>query len=220
MCGSPASGSPVDGFTCKRSDAPLHRPGARTRDRALRHTRAPPVRGAASRRRKAARFARRGGDQRPGSGSARLRDLARRRARHGDQKTPRAASKGFVALGIASAVTHRSKRRLYGLKHLAPLREAAAPPRGALARPQPRPAEHGIARRCGRRKRGLRGPGARPVPLHSPALPPLERREFELGELDKWLDLADRAIRRAQRALELHAAALGPSAGPSDPCGA
>ena len=36
---------------------------------------------------------------------------------------------GFVRLGVASEVTHRSKRRLYGLKHLAPLREAAAPPR-------------------------------------------------------------------------------------------
>ena len=40
---------------------------------------------------------------------------------------------GFVRLGIVSEVTHRSKRRLYGLKHLAPLREAAAAPR----RPQP-----------------------------------------------------------------------------------
>ena len=69
---------------------------------------------------------------------------------------------------------------------------------------------HGIAR----------GPCApAPVLAPSPHLPPLERREFELGELDKWLDLADRAIRRAQRALELHAAALGPSGGPSDPCG-
>ena len=40
---------------------------------------------------------------------------------------------GFVVLGVAAEVTHRSKRRLYGLKHLAPLREATAPPR----RPQP-----------------------------------------------------------------------------------
>ena len=40
---------------------------------------------------------------------------------------------GFVMLGIVSEATHRSKRRLYGLKHLASLREAAAPPR----RPHP-----------------------------------------------------------------------------------
>ena len=36
---------------------------------------------------------------------------------------------GFLELGIFSEVTHRAKLRLYGLKHLAPLREAAAPPR-------------------------------------------------------------------------------------------
>jgi hypothetical protein len=39
----------------------------------------------------------------------------------------------FVERGVAIAVTQRSKRRLYGLKHLAPLREEAAPPR----RPMP-----------------------------------------------------------------------------------
>ena len=33
----------------------------------------------------------------------------------------------FTILGIAIEVTHRSKRRLYGLKHLAPLRETTAP---------------------------------------------------------------------------------------------
>jgi hypothetical protein len=41
----------------------------------------------------------------------------------------------FVERGIAIGVTHRAKRRLYGLKHLAPLREEAAPPdAGAAAR--------------------------------------------------------------------------------------
>jgi hypothetical protein len=51
----------------------------------------------------------------------------------------------FVERGIAIEVTHRSKRRLYGLKHLAPLREEAAPPRarppgvGAAARRAERP---------------------------------------------------------------------------------
>ena len=73
---------------------------------------------------------------------------------------------GFVRLGIVSEVTQRSKRRLYGLKHLAPLREAAAPPR----RPQPgrrpgRPSAVGIddvRRRCKR-------DAATPRPLPSPA---------------------------------------------------
>ena len=36
---------------------------------------------------------------------------------------------GFVVLGIATEVTHRAKRRLYGLRHLAPLREVTAPAR-------------------------------------------------------------------------------------------
>jgi hypothetical protein len=104
---------------------------------------------------------------------------------------------GFVVLGIASEVTHRSKRRLYGLKHLAPLREAAAPPR----RPLP-------GRLPGRPSRALGGAGngastERPPRLApSPPLPPLERKEFEFGELDRWLDLADQAIRRAERILQ------------------
>jgi hypothetical protein len=41
---------------------------------------------------------------------------------------------GFVVQGLASEMTHRSKRRLYGLTHLAPLRAATTAPR----RPQPR----------------------------------------------------------------------------------
>jgi hypothetical protein len=104
---------------------------------------------------------------------------------------------GFVVLGIAGEMTHRSKRRLYGLKHLAPLRETAAPPR----RPLP-------GRRPGR-------PSGAPFPTSDanegpvttepvrppPPLPPLERREYEFGELDRWLDLADQAFRRAQRVL-------------------
>ena len=36
---------------------------------------------------------------------------------------------GFVVHGLAREVTHRSKRRLYGLIHLAPLQDATAPPR-------------------------------------------------------------------------------------------
>jgi hypothetical protein len=103
---------------------------------------------------------------------------------------------GFVVLGIASEVTHRSKRRLYGLKHLAPLRGIAAPPR----RPVP-------SRRSGRpigspfgRSDGNEGIVSVRPPF--PPLPPLERREYEFGELDRWLDLADQAIRRTQRALD------------------
>ena len=40
---------------------------------------------------------------------------------------------GFCAQGIAIEVTHRSKRRLFGLAGLAPLRDEVSPPR----RPEP-----------------------------------------------------------------------------------
>jgi hypothetical protein len=102
----------------------------------------------------------------------------------------------FVRLGIASELTHRSKRRLYGLKHLAPLREAAAPPR----HPMP-------GRRPGRPSAASLDDDAdvpqmaAPLPP-SPPLPPLERRTFEFAELDRWLDLTDQAIRRVERVLE------------------
>jgi hypothetical protein len=110
---------------------------------------------------------------------------------------------GFVVLGIASEVTHRSKRRLYGLKHLAPLREAAAPPRHPLPGRRPgRPRGGPLAASDGDRDPA---PTASVRPP-SPPLPPLERREYEFGELDRWLDLADQAIRRAQHLLEGYAA--------------
>jgi hypothetical protein len=109
---------------------------------------------------------------------------------------------GFVGLGIVSEVTLRAKRRLYGLKHLAPLRAAAAPPR----RPQP-------GRRPGRpsaalpRMADLASDGGRladsTTPLApSPSLPPLARREFDFSAIDQWLDLADQAIRRVEQVLE------------------
>jgi hypothetical protein len=47
----------------------------------------------------------------------------------------------------------------------------------------------------------------------SPPLPPLARKEFEFGELDRWLDLADQAILRTQRALREYAAGEPAAAG-------
>jgi hypothetical protein len=64
-----------------------------------------------------------------------------------------------------------------------------------------------------------------PLLAPSPPLPPLERREFEFGELDRWLDSADQAIRRAQRVLEGYGASTTAAAGlsrsrdpPDSPC--
>jgi hypothetical protein len=95
----------------------------------------------------------------------------------------------FCADGIAIEVTHRSKRRLYGLAALAPLRDGVAPAR----RPEP--------------GRGRGRPPllsvedaviAPPVPL--PPLTPLERRSFDYSGLDAAMAFADEAMRNARRA--------------------
>ena len=104
-------------------------------------------------------------------------------------------------LGIAVEVTHRSKRRLYGLRHLAPLRAVAAPPRRApIGRGRGRPVGYAA---------GIADHGAKQAPLAPivvpPPLPRAEREAFELGELDRWMAIADQAIRRVQRALEVYA---------------
>ncbi|MBN9560403.1 MAG: hypothetical protein J0H14_06675 [Alphaproteobacteria bacterium] len=70
----------------------------------------------------------------------------------------------FHADGIAVEVTHRSKRRLYGLAGLAPLRDEVAPPyRPMPGLPLPQPGGgHGPGRSDGaERPSGARRPGAR-----------------------------------------------------------
>ena len=123
---------------------------------------------------------------------------------------------GFVVLGIASEVTHRSKRRLYGLKHLSPLRETVAPPRQPL--PGRRPGRPSAASPAVAAAGGAVPLATVPPLALSPPLPRSQREEFEFGELDRWLDLADQAIRRAQRVLEYHATVptLVPAAGRPD----
>ena len=106
---------------------------------------------------------------------------------------------GFVVQGLASEVTHRSKRRLYGLTHLAPLRTATTAPR----RPQP-------GRRPGRPGAAVIDPvdaaAANPMAPLAPAppLPARERRQFDFSDIDQLLDRTDQAIRRAQNILEQH----------------
>ena len=96
----------------------------------------------------------------------------------------------FRADGIAVEVTHRSKRRLYGLAGLAPLRAATAPPR----RPEPG---------RGRGRPRLLPPAAEvaapPPPL--PPLGPLERRAFDERGLAAAMAFADQAIRHARHVL-------------------
>ena len=103
---------------------------------------------------------------------------------------------GLVAAGIAVEVTWRSKRRLFGLKDMAPLAEAVRRPyRPEPGRGRGRPpiltAEDEIT-------------GAQP-PL--PPLTPIERRAFDYGELEHCMVQLDQTIRHTKRVLD---ALVGP----------
>ena len=102
----------------------------------------------------------------------------------------------FVGRGIAIEVTHRSKRRLFGLKHLAPFRDTAAPPHRALRR-------LGYAALV--RARGVDDadlPDTAPRAAEPLQFTPLERKEFEFNDLDDWMREADQLIRRSQAVLD------------------
>jgi hypothetical protein len=97
---------------------------------------------------------------------------------------------GLVAAGVAVEVTHRSRRRLFGLKGMGPLAEAVRLPyRPEPGRGRGRPpiltADDEIA-----------GP---PPPL--PPLTPMERRAFDYSELERCMAQMDQAIQRTRRAL-------------------
>ncbi len=98
---------------------------------------------------------------------------------------------GFAETGIVVEVTHRSKRRLFGLAGLAPLREEVSPPR----RPEP-----------GRGRPG-RPPNIRQQPVLPPPLPerplsPIERKAIDYSDLEHWMAHADRVIRDTSRTLD------------------
>ena len=89
--------------------------------------------------------------------------------------------------------THRSKRRLFALATLAPLREGVAPPQRPLpGRGRGRP-------RAVRLEAEVAPP---PPPLPERPLTPLERRALDYADLERAMALADQAIGRARRALD------------------
>jgi hypothetical protein len=95
----------------------------------------------------------------------------------------------FCAAGLAIEVTHRSKRRLFGLTGLAPLRDVVRPP----YRPEPG---------RGRGRPPLMAEEASTVPaLPSPPPTPLDRRPFDYSDLAHWMTQMDQTIRQARRAL-------------------
>ena len=98
---------------------------------------------------------------------------------------------GLVDAGVAVEVTHRSKRRLFGLKAMAPLAEAVRPP----YRPEPG-----------------RGRGRPPIlaveddvagpPLPLPPLTPIERRSFDYSDLEHCMAQLDLVLRQTRRSLD------------------
>jgi hypothetical protein len=97
---------------------------------------------------------------------------------------------GLAAAGIAVEIARRSKRRLFGLKDMAPLGAAVRPPyRPEPGRGRGRPPILSV-------EDDIAGP---PPPL--PPLTPVERRGFDYSDLDHWMAQMDQAIRHARRTL-------------------
>jgi hypothetical protein len=112
---------------------------------------------------------------------------------------------GLVAAGATVEVTHRAKRRLFGLKGMAPLGDAVRPP----YRPDP--------------GRGRGRPPILPVeddvvgpPVPPPPLTPVERRAFDYSDLDHCMAHLDQTIRQTRRALQTLASPVIEPA-PTDP---
>lgn len=114
------------------------------------------------------------------------------------QKNAGRLLESFTILGIAVEVTHRSKRRLYGLKHLAPLRETTAPTR---VRP-PIPRGRGRPREITSVSDEAIPPPPATRIAPSPPLLRVALDAFEFAELDGWMAAAEDAIRRAQLAVD------------------
>jgi hypothetical protein len=102
----------------------------------------------------------------------------------------------FATAGVAVEVTHRSRRRLFGLQGLAPLRDGVRPPwRSEPGRGRGRP------------------PIPRPEPVRpTPSFPerpmsPVERRAFDYGELELSMAQLDDVIRQTRRSLDVVAQA-------------
>jgi hypothetical protein len=108
----------------------------------------------------------------------------------------------LVRDGVAVEVTGRSARRLFGLRGLAPLAAAVAPPR----RPEP-------GRGRGRPRRAAVGAAPETPPALPAPLGPLERRAFDYRDLAAAMQEVEAAIRRAPTALS-RPAGRGPASGP------
>jgi len=96
----------------------------------------------------------------------------------------------LLAAGVVVEVTHRSKRRLFGLRHLAPLGEAVRPP----YRPMP--------------GRGRGRPFVPVIPDDAPlpSMPPvtsIERHIFDYSDLEQAIAHLELTTRQTRRSLDL-----------------
>lgn len=107
-------------------------------------------------------------------------------------KNAAALLEDFCGMGIAVEVSHRARRRLFGLKGQAPLRDNVSPPR----RPQP-------GRGRGRPPNvPLDEPVAEAPPASLPPLTPIERRAFDYSDLEHWMAHLDQTVRQTRRTLQ------------------
>jgi hypothetical protein len=105
---------------------------------------------------------------------------------------------GFLAAGIVVEVTHRAKRRLFGLEGLAPLRDQVAPPR----RPEPGRGRGRPPLQDSDAETASPPPPSPPSPPLGPPLGPIERRSLDYSDLAHWMAHADQVVRTTRRALE------------------
>ena len=101
----------------------------------------------------------------------------------------RICSTALCRQGSAIEVTHRSKRRLFGLAGLAPLRQVVHPPYRTDPNRGPDRPRHDIAEEA----------EAAPPPL--PPLTPIERRDFDYTTLEEAMAHLDAVVRSSRQAL-------------------
>jgi hypothetical protein len=99
---------------------------------------------------------------------------------------------GLVTAGVAVEVTRRSKRRLFGLKDMAPL--------GAVVRPPYRP-EPGRGRGRPPLLAVEDDVADAPLPLPSAPLTPIDRRQFDYSDIEGCMAQIDESIRQTRRVL-------------------
>jgi hypothetical protein len=99
----------------------------------------------------------------------------------------------FCAAGLVVEVTHRSKRRLFGLAGLAPLREQVRPP----SRPEP-----GRLRGRPPHIRFVADEAEPTLPFPERPLTPIERKAIDYSDLAHWMAHADRVIRDTRRSID------------------